>query len=190
MRLGDRRQRNLRSSNGCIRNLCFCDGAFGDTGSGDGCLCDLRRRNGGIRNLRVSDLRVADMRRLNGCIGNQSRCDGCGLNMGRLDGRHADLQRADRAVLQLPAAHRVDGQLGAGDDAVCQLAGRDHIALDGVGDGTQRHGSVLAGKAIIGVLRHAHGHLHADAAGDYPNAVAEKDILQKAMGIGSSTPAK
>ena len=178
---GDGCQRNLGCRDGRVGNLRLCDGRLLDAGRRDGGFGDLRGGNRRVCDLRVGDLRVADVRSLNGGVGNQSRCDGCGLNMGCLNGCHADLQRANRARLKLAAAYRIESQLCTGDAAAGQLPSRDHIALDGVGDGTQCHGSVLAGKAVVGVLRHAHGHLHADAAGDYPDAVAEKDILQKAI---------
>ena len=124
------------------------------------------------------DLRVADVRRLDGGLRDQRRGDSRRLDVRRLDRRHLDLQGADRAVLQRPDAYGVDRQLGAGNNAAGKLARGDGVPLQRIGHRAQRHGGVSTLQAVVGILRHAHGHLYADAWCDDAHAVAEENILQ------------
>ena len=71
--------------------------------------------------------------------------------MSRLDRRHLNLQTAHGTGLQLPRAHRIDGQLAAGDDPRGQLAQGDGVSFQRVRDSAQRDGGVSARQAVVGV---------------------------------------
>ena len=97
------------------------------------------------------------------------------------DCRHLHLQAAHRAALQLSSAHGIDGQLAAGNHAGRQLAGRNHAALQRIRCRAQCDRNVLARQAIIGVLRHAHRHFHANAPGNNANAVAKENVSKRCI---------
>ena len=103
------------------------------------------------------------------------------LNVGRANGRVLDLQAAHRAGLQLAAAHGIERQLCTGNGAAGQLPGRDHATLQRIGNSTQRDGCILLGQAVVGILRHAHGHLHANAPGNHPYRISQKDIGKRGV---------
>ena len=94
---------------------------------------------------------------------------------------HLHLQTAHGTGLQLPAPHRIQRKLRAGNGAGCQLTSGDHAALQRIGYGAQRNRSVFARQAIIGVLRHPHGHPHSDAGSNDPDGIAKIDVLQEAV---------
>ena len=103
------------------------------------------------------------------------------LNVDGANGRVLDLQAAHRAGLQLAAAHGIERQLCTGNGAASQLPGRDHAALQRVGHSTQRDGCILFGHTVVGVLRHAHGHFHANAPCNDAHAVAEEDVGKRCV---------
>ena len=83
--------------------------------------------------------------------------------------------------MQLSCAHRIDGQLAAGNHAGWQLAGRDHASLQRICRRAQRDRGVLLGQAIVSVLCHAHGHFHTNASGNHAHAVAQKDVGKRCI---------
>ena len=103
------------------------------------------------------------------------------LNVRGADGSVTNLQAAHRSGLQLSGTHGVERQLCAGDATAGKLAGRHHAAFQRISHRAQRDRGVPACQAVVGILRHAHGHFHADAPGDDPHTVAEEDIGKRSI---------
>ena len=101
--------------------------------------------------------------------------------MGRFNRSHLNLDGADRTALQLPGAHGVDRQLASGDDAAWKLTGADHVSFHRIRHGAERHLGVLLCQAVVGVLRHPHGHPYPDTGSDHPDGIAQVDVLQEAV---------
>ena len=101
--------------------------------------------------------------------------------MGRFNCCHLDLHGANRAALQLPDTHGVDRQFASGDDAAGKLTGADYVAFHCIRHVAKRHLGVLLRQAVVGVLRHPHGHPHSDAGSNDPDGIAKIDVLQEAV---------
>ncbi len=187
----DLRLRNGRNLGGQLADVCPVDVGLFNIGGGN-----LRHGDGGQRGiefirgdvLRGQLLYFRRDRRdgrgvqfANGGLSDFGLCDGRVLNVCGLNRRHLHLQAAHRPRLQLSRAHRIDGQLAAGNHAGGQLAGRDHAAFQRIGHGAQCYGSIFARQAVIGVLRHAHGHFHADAPGHHAHTVAEENVGKRGV---------
>ena len=199
--VGDRTIFDFGSGDCRIMDVGGQDFTIADFRGGNGTILDLSRsyggisdfglRNGGILNLSRADSCIADL-----CFRHSSIFDlGCAngsvsyfcfgycriLNMSGFNRRHLDLNRTNGAFTELTSANRVDCQLAAGDDPTGKLPGRDRISLHGIRNGTEGHAGIFPGQAVIGVLRHAHGHPNPDPGSDHPNSITEEDILQEAV---------
>ncbi len=54
--------------------------------------------------------------------------------------------------------------------------------LASIGDRTERHGSIFLCQAVIGILGHPQGDLHADPRSDHLYRVPEVDVLEEVGG--------
>ena len=95
-----------------------------------------------------------------------------------IDRRQRDLQAVHRAVLQRARPNAAQLDHAPADRAAANAARVDHVALNAVVDRAQRHRFIAARQAVVGVLRHPHGHAHADALCDHFYRVAQVDSLQ------------
>ena len=110
----------------------------------------------------------------------------CSSDAGVLNVRGANsgvtnLQAAHRSGLQLSGTHGVERELCAGDAAAGELAGGHHAAFQRIGHRAQRDRGVPACQAVVGILRHAHGHFHTDAPGDDAHAVAKENVGKRCI---------
>ena len=172
---------NLRRTDGRVLDLRGANGRVGDLGRGDGGVRNLRRADGRILDFGRADSRILDFRAVDGSVGNLRVRDGRVPDVRRFNGGHLHLQRPHRAVLQLPRAHGVHRQLRAGDAPGGELAAGNGVALDGVRHLAQRHLRVALQQAVVGVLRHAHGHRYADFPGNHAHRVAQIDVLESGV---------
>ena len=101
--------------------------------------------------------------------------------MGCFNCRHLDLQGTNGTILQCTGTDRADRQFTSRDDPAGKLPGRDRISLHGIRNGAEGHLCIFPGQAVIGILRHPHGYPDTDPGSDYPNGIAEEDVLQEAV---------
>ena len=160
---------DLGGGNYAILDLRCADGRFPDFGTGNGSVIDLRRANCSLSDLRPDNGSVFNLCGSDGGFPDFGFADGGVLDMRGLNCSHLHLQTAHRSGLQLPAPHRIQRKLRAGNGAAGQLPSGDHTAFQRIRRRAQRNRSVFARQAIVGVLCHAHGYFHTNAPGNHPH---------------------
>ena len=186
---------NLRRADGCFRDLRGCNGRQRDLGGGDGGVLDLRLGDRRVGDACRCNGRPCDLRRRDSSVGDLCGGDLRVADVGRLDGRFPAMSTEVMAAVSMCAvwiaaiwicreptephfSAPMPTEFMASFEPVIMPLGSWRAEMVFPSSVSATVPSVMAVyrtlQAVVGILRHAHGHFHADARCDDAHAVAEE----------------